>query len=124
MNKLGKKVSKADLLKEFLRGLNGVLNITNRELEILETLINLQTGNVDYKDGVINKDTRKNIVQNLKITPDNLSRYLSKFRQLGILVPSKRFTNEWVVNSALIPQIIGDRVQITIILRINEDDEK
>lgn len=41
MNKLGKKVSKADLLKEFLRGLNGVLNITNRELEILETLINL-----------------------------------------------------------------------------------
>lgn len=124
MNKLGKKVSKADLLKEFLRGLNGVLNITNRELEILETLINLQTGNVDYKDGVINKDTRKYIVQNLKITPDNLSRYLSRFRSLGILVPSKRFTNEWVVNSALIPQIIGDRVQITIILRISEDDEK
>ena len=46
----------------------------------------------------------------MKITPDNLSRYLKKFRQLGILVPSKQYIDEYVVNDALIPQMIGDRV--------------
>lgn len=62
MNKLGKLVSKTDLLREFLKSLNGVLAITNRELELLEELINLQTDkNLDYKYGVINKDTRKHI---------------------------------------------------------------
>ena len=124
MNKLGKSVSKTDLLREFLKSLNGVLAITNRELELLEELINLQTDkNLDYKYGVINKDTRKHITQKLGITPDNLSRYLKKFRRLGILVPSKQYVDEFVVNSALIPEIIGDRVQITIILRINGNNE-
>ena len=124
MNKLGKSVARADLLKEFLKGLNGVLNITNRESEILEELIQLQTGNAEYKDGVINRKTRKHIIQTLKITPDNLSRYLKRFKELGILVPSKKYHDEFVVNNALIPEVIGDRVQITIILRINDNNEK
>lgn len=120
MNKLVKSVSKTDLLKEFLKSLNGVLNITNRELELLEIIIQLQISeDSGYKNGVINKHTRKYIINKMKITPDNLSRYLKKFRQLGILVPSKQYIDEYVVNDALIPQMIGDRVQITIILKTN-----
>ncbi len=120
MNKLAKTVSKADLLREFLKGLNGVLDITNKELDILQKLVELQTTNPDYKYGVINKDTRHLIINTLGVSAANLSRYLSRFKQLGILVRSKQYIDEYVVNSALIPEVIGDRVQITIILRIDE----
>jgi hypothetical protein len=56
----------------------------------------------------------------LGITPDNLSRYLSKFKEQGLLVRGK-IDNEWLVNKILIPEIIKDRVQITIILKVNEE---
>lgn len=39
MNKLVKVISKTDLYKEFLRSLNGILDLTDRELELLETFI-------------------------------------------------------------------------------------
>lgn len=120
MNKLVKSLNKADLLGEFLRSLNGVLNITNRELEVLQLLIEMQIA-----DGTeINRNVRKRIMTQLGVTADNLSRYISKFKKLGIVVPSKQYFGEYVVNKALIPEVIGDRVQITIILKINESNEK
>lgn len=39
MNKLVKSVNKTDLTTEFLNSLNGILNLTRRELELLDTLI-------------------------------------------------------------------------------------
>ena len=53
------------------------------------------------------------------ITSDNLSRYISKFKKEGLLVQGKA-EDELVVNKILIPEIIKDRVQITLILRVNE----
>lgn len=47
MNKLVKTLSKTDLLKEFLKSLNGVLSITNKELRILQVLIDIQLGNTE-----------------------------------------------------------------------------
>lgn len=57
----------------------------------------------------------------LGITPDNLSRYITKFKNQGILVKG-RIEDEVMVNKALIPEVIGDRVQITIVLRLNKDE--
>jgi len=39
MNKLVKSVNKADLYAEFLKSLNGILDLTDRELELLGTFI-------------------------------------------------------------------------------------
>ena len=53
------------------------------------------------------------------LTKDNLSRYLTKFKEKGLLIKG-RADGEWILNPAVIPEIIGDRVQITIILRVNK----
>ena len=58
----------------------------------------------------------------LGITPDNLSRYLTKFKQEGLIVKGKS-DDELVVNKILMPEIIKDRVQLTIILKINNDEQ-
>lgn len=126
MNKLVKPVNKADLYMEFLKSLNGILQLTNRELELLATFIDLDVNFSklpNVSKNVINSQNRKYIKATLGITPDNLSRYITKFKKQGILVDGK-LEDEVIVNKALIPEIIGDRVQITIILKVNKDEDK
>lgn len=125
MNKLVKSVSKADLNTEFLKSLNGILDLTDRELELLATFIAIDINAPklpNISKNVISTENRKYIRKVLGITPDNLSRYITKFKNQGILVKGK-IEDEVVVNKALIPEIIGDRVQITIILRVNKDED-
>ena len=55
----------------------------------------------------------------MHITRDNLSRYIKRFKEQGLLVQGK-VEDELFVNKMLIPEIIGDRVQITIILKLNK----
>lgn len=125
MNKLVKVISKTDLYKEFLRSLNGILDLTDRELELLETFIQIDINTPklpNISKNVTSTENRKYIRKTLGITPDNLSRYITKFRSQGILVKGK-IEDEEMVNKALIPEIIGDRVQITVILRVNKDED-
>lgn len=125
MNKLVKSVNKADLNTEFLKSLNGILDLTDRELELLVTFIAIDVNTPklpNISKNVISTENRKYIRKVLGITPDNLSRYIARFKKQGILVKGK-IEDEVVVNKALIPEIIGDRVQITIILRVNKDED-
>ena len=66
---------------------------------------------------VANRYNRKYIIENLGITKDNLSRYIKSFKEKGILIAGPA-EDELSVNKALIPVVIGDRLQLTIILRI------
>lgn len=120
MNKLVKTVTKDTLIYEFLKSLNGILDITDRELELLSKLVELDMKH-DPTSGesknVCSTKNRKIIKQELGITPDNLSRYITKFKEKGILVKGKA-DDELFVNKALIPEIIKDRVQLTLIFKI------
>lgn len=124
MNKLVKGVSKTDLYNEFLKSLNGILDLTDRELQLLSTFIQLDINTPklpNISKNVISTENRKYIRKTLGITPDNLSRYITKFKNQGILVKG-RVEDEVMVNKALIPEVIGDRVQITIVLRLNKNE--
>lgn len=125
MNKLVKRVPRAKLYSEFLKSLNGILDLTERELELLDELIQIDLNTPklpNISKNVISTENRKHINKKLGITFDNLCRYIAKFRKQGILVKG-RIEDEEMVNKALIPEIIGDRVQITIILRVDENAE-
>lgn len=121
MNKLVKTVNKDDLITEFLTSLNGILRLTDRELELMAELIRLD---INYNKlpnehkNIANSQNRKHIIQTLGITKDNLSRYIKAFKEKGILIAGPA-EDELSVNKALIPEIIGDRVQVTIIIRIH-----
>lgn len=126
MNKLVKTVSRTDLYREFLNSLNGILKLTDRELELLTTFIGIDVNTPklpNVRKNVISTENRKYIKRTLGITPDNLSRYIAKFKQQGILRVGKA-DDEVMVSKALIPEIIGDRVQITIILKVNKDEDE
>ena len=123
MNKLVKAIPYSSLNIEFLRSLNGILQLTDRELELLSVIIEFDI-NYDKKSGenknVVSRSNRKLIRGKLGITPENLSRYISKLKRLGYLQQGKA-EDEVMVNKALIPEIIKDRVQVTIILNIKDE---
>ena len=122
MNKLVKTVPKTDLYIEFLKSLNGILCLTDREIELMAVFIKFD---IEYprlpglSKNVANTINRKYIINSMHITRDNLSRYIKRFREKGLLVPGK-VEDELTVNKIIIPEIIADRVQITIILKINK----
>ena len=123
MNKLVKTVSSSNMYQEFLHVLNGILSLTDRELELFTMLVSLD---VNYEKepekgkNIVNTANRKLIMNELGITRDNLCRYISKFKSLGYIVKGKS-DGEWLINRALIPIIINDRVQITIILKVKDE---
>lgn len=75
----------------------------------------------DVSKNVVDASHRKRIKDEIGTTPDNLSRYIKKFKETGLLVQGKA-DDEVYVNKILMPEIIKDRVQITIILRLNEEN--
>ena len=121
MNKLVKTVSKADLIPEFLNALNEVLSLTKRELDTLIEIIKVYYETPKPVENVVNHDIRKIIKQRTGITFDNLARYIARFKRSGILVKGKS-DGEIQLNKAIIPEIIGDRVQITLVLRVEDND--
>ena len=124
MNKLVKTVTNDTLILDFLKSLNGILNITNREMELLAKLVEMDMkydpSPLENKN-VISTKNRKIIMADLKLTPDNLSRYIKRFKEKGILVKGKA-DDEISVNKALIPEIIKDRVQLTLIFKLNNNE--
>ena len=72
-----------------------------------------------YSKNVISTENRKYLKSATGITNDNLSRYIGKLKDKGLIIKGKA-DDEWMVNPALVPEIIGDRVQITIVLRLEK----
>lgn len=124
MNKLVKEVDKNNLYYEYLKSLNGILNLTNKELDIM---VKLMEYDAEYKStpgvskNIIDAAHRKRIKDETGTTPDNLSRYIKKFRENGLIVQGKA-DDEMYVNKILMPDVIKDRIQITIVLKLNEEN--
>lgn len=124
MNKLVKGIDKNNLYYEYLKSLNGILNLTDRELTIMVKLMEYDAEldkTPDVSKNVVDASHRKRIKDEVGTTPDNLSRYIKKFKETGLLVQGKA-DDEVYVNRILMPEIIKDRVQVTIILRLNEEN--
>lgn len=122
MNKLVKSVPKKDLISEFLHSLNGILGLTERELQVMAALVDMDMNYVEQPNSnknVANTENRRWIIKNLGVTKDNLCRYLKRMKEKGLLKVGPA-EDELTVNRALIPDIINDRIQITIVLKADD----
>lgn len=125
MNKWVKTVPKLKLYSEFVQALNGILKLTNRQLELLAALIYIDVNtpkSVNVRKNVISTENRKKLNKMTGIDIFNICKYIKKFKQMGLLV-NGRAEDEVFVTKALVPEIVGDRVQVTIVLRINNEQE-
>lgn len=119
MNKLVKTVGAEELYIEFANVIRSMLNLTERETELIAELMSLDRPSKTRGQNVVSTENRKILSTKLGIRHDNLSRMINKFKRDGILVKGKseHHIHVW---PPLVPEIIGERVQLTVVLKIKE----
>lgn len=120
MNQYLKSVKSKNKYREFLKVLNGVLQLSDREVDVLSILLQLDVewGNNFNLKNILSTDSRKAVMSSTKINKNNLTKYIVKFKSLGILRNTTDKT--WIVNEMFVPQIENNKVTISFILDINE----
>ena len=123
MNKFVKTVSYDKVGYEFLRSLNGLLDLTDRQIELLSIFLDINANKQKSKKGnqaIDSADNRRTVMSLTGITKDNLCRYIKSFREKKIFIKEMGILS---INKALVPILIGNKVvQITMILKINNDN--
>ena len=116
---LRKKVSKTSLYTEYVNILNGVLQLSNREAEVLSFLLAVDGSG---EKNINLKKTRLAIVEHLGISEPNLSKYLNTLKTKGLIVRDS--DKKWIVNKYIRPDVVGGILEVTITLDLNGEEEK
>jgi predicted transcriptional regulator len=119
---LYKKVDKDKFYLDFVNILNGVLQLSNREVEVLSYLF--KADSVGFEGNVNDRKIRDIIKTDLGISEANLSRYLSTIKEKGLIVKNDK--NKWVINDNIKPtieyneELKKEEVKINFILILNK----
>jgi len=120
---LKKVIKKRNLHKEYLKIMNGILQLSYREAEILSLLlkIDMEWKDVmptDYKN-IISTDNRRKIMAESRINKNNLSKYIAMFKEKGVLVKNEQGGFE--ISRRLIPEIKDNIIDVMFILEIEDE---
>ena len=115
---LRKKVSSDSLYAEYVNILNGVLQLSNREAEVLSFLLAIDGSG---EKNINTKEARTAIVGYLGISEPNLSKYLNTLKTKRLIV--RDLDNKWVVNKYIKPEVTGGILEVTITLDLNGEGE-
>lgn len=125
MNKFIKSVKRSKLYQEYIRSINGLLNLTEKEILVLTEIIQLDVSYVKLTSipkNVVNTVNRRYLISKLGISKENLSRMIRILKNKQLLIANSD-SGEIIVNRALIPDIINDRIQVTMIIKIDKNDK-
>lgn len=93
MNRYYKKIKKKNKYSEFIRVLNGILNLTPREGYILSLLFTIQeskSANELKRDGLITKEVRGYIKETENMSKSGLSKIEHSLKDRGVLISNTK----------------------------------
>jgi len=109
MKAFKKKISKNKAYREYVDILNGKLQLSYREAEVLSVLLqlNAEWGSMVKETGnILSTDVRRVLMRETLITKTNLARYITALKDKGILVETERGT--LMLNDIFIPEFVTD----------------
>ena len=118
---LRKKVNSdgVSLYTEYVNILNGVLQLSRREAEVLSFILAIDGSG---ERSINSKNARTAMTGYLSVSEPNLSKYLNTLKSKGLIVRDP-IDNKWVVNDYIRPDLIGGILEVTITLDTNEEGE-
>jgi len=113
-----KKISKQNLYREFVRVLNGLLQLSEREAEVLSLLMGIDANwkpvlETEQKN-ILSTDNRKALMQETRINKNNLTKYLSTLKEKGVLVGNS--VEGYYINPIFMPKETSGIVEIVFIV--------
>ena len=115
---LRKKVSNTSLYTEYVNILNGVLQLSKREAEVLSFILAIDGSG---ERSINSKNARTAITGYLSVSEPNLSKYLNTLKTKGLIV--RDLDNKWVINKYIRPDIVGGILEVTITLDLNGEGD-
>lgn len=121
-----KKVTKTNYAREYIRVLNGLFDLTPREIDVLTSLIKLDAtweprSTIEVKD-LLSTDSRRIVLKESGMNKTNFIKVVNKLKSIGLLVLSK--DNKYVINELLKPVFIKDKgkeyIEIKFILELSD----
>ena len=122
---LKKKVPNREIYIEYVKILNGVLQLSNRESEVFSFLLQ---ADLQFPGNINSKALRNILLKQLGISDANLSKYLRVIKNKGLIV--RGLDRKWILNPNIRPEIklakedeLNDFIEVIITLELKEDKE-
>jgi hypothetical protein len=119
MKAFKKKISKSRVYREYVDVLNGKLQLSYREADVLAVLIQLymEWGSMVKETGnILSTDVRRVLMRETRITKTNLARYITALTDKGILIPTA--TGGMMLDETFIPEFEGNILEVRFVLEV------
>lgn len=116
-----KTLKRNDLYRQFVVLINYLLGLTDREMEVLALLMQIQMEQkliLNKPNDILSTDNRRMIMKETLLNKNNLSKYIMKMKALGIIHKDE---NGHYINSMFVPDINEDTAEIMFILNIEDE---
>lgn len=112
-------IKKTRFFRRYVEIINVLFNLSNREMDILALLMELdyQWHNDKFKN-ILDTSSRKYIMKETYVNKSNLSRYIATFKDRGIITP---ISDGWEINKKIKPTIIEGVLGITFNINIEDN---
>ena len=121
-----KKILKKNLYKTIINILNGTLELTEREKQVLYVLIQLDvawtpTFKDDYKN-ILSTDNRRTVMKETNVHKANLVKYINRFKEKGLVL--KNAQGGWEINPVIVKPPVGGIVEIVYTIELDDYNVK
>lgn len=120
MNEFGKNIKAVNLYKEYVRVLNGLLQLSDREAELFALLLKVDCEwepKLGEPKNILSTDTRKAIMAETLVNKNNLSKYISVLKEKGIIVKTD---GGYEIREMFVPKLTGDLLEVVFVLDAQE----
>jgi DNA-binding transcriptional ArsR family regulator len=122
MKTFTKIIKSKDIYKEYIGILNGKLQLSGKEMEVLSLLLEIEMTKLPIlgkKQDLLSTDNRRALMDETGITKTNLSKYLSELKDRGII---KKDEEGHYINKMFIPDIEENKSETIFILNLKENE--
>lgn len=121
MIKFNASIPRKKILRTYLDVINGILKLTERERDVLTILFELDLyWKSDKPKNIVSMNSRRYVMQNTFINKNNLSKYISKFKNKGIII--EREYKKWIVDPNILPSTLITEGNIEIKFNLKTDE--
>lgn len=103
-----KKVTRNNYIREYVTVLNGLLDLTPREIDVLTSMIKIDVAwtprSVSEVKDIMSTDSRRLLLKDTNMNKSNFNKIANKLISVGLIVKSK--DDKYIINELLKPTII------------------
>lgn len=122
MKAFKKTIKNKDVYKEYVKILNGLLQLSGKECELLSLLLEIEFTKptvLGKKSDLLSTDNRKVLMEETGINKNNLSKYISILKDKNIIINDN---NGHYINSMFMPDIKDNESETIFILNLKENE--